>query len=121
MKTKLFFPVLLSLAFAAGTGCSKKSDDGPTVKDCEKNNYGVFKVTYGSSTVRHGVVATLNGMAKFREKISSIGITSDTLRLRPGTYGVEIASIDAQGRALSSTTRTLTITQCGEATASVTF
>jgi hypothetical protein len=89
--------------------------------DCETKNYGTLKVTYGLSSYRHSVVVTPSGSISSREKITAIGVSSDTLHLAPGTYMVNISSIDGTGAAIDSQNGSSEITQCVQASASVTF
>jgi hypothetical protein len=96
-------------------GCSKSK------LDCETQNYGILKITYDLSSYRHSVVATHSGTAIFREKITSIGLTSDTLHLTPGTYLLNISSIDAGGAAIDTQNGSKVITQCDESSTSVSF
>ena len=96
-------------------GCKKSK------MDCEENNYGILKITYGLSSYRHSTIATLSGTAIFREKISAIGLTSDTLHLSPGTYLLNISSIDADGAAIETQNGSKVITQCDESSTSVSF
>lgn len=96
-------------------GCSKSK------MDCETQNYGVLKITFDLSSYRHSTIATLSGTSVFKEKITAIGITSDTLHLTPGTYLLNISSIDGGGAAIDTQNGTKVITQCVEATTSVSF
>lgn len=101
-------------------GCGKDDDDNAP-KDCEKNNYGVLNVSFGSATVRHSVLITYPAN-KFREKTVAIGTTRDTVRVRPGTnYPVSISSINSAGQTLATSNITVSITKCGEQSASVVF
>lgn len=92
-----------------------------SAEDCEKNNYGVLSVSYGLSSSRHSILFTPMGSLNSKDKITAIGVTSDTVHIKPGTYNVEIASIDAGGLAIDSQSGTVLIEQCGETTKTVTF
>jgi hypothetical protein len=89
--------------------------------DCETQNYGILKITYGLSSYRHSAIVTLSGTATTREKISAIGLTSDTLHLKPGTYLLSISSINGSGLAIDTQNGSKTITQCVESSTSVSF
>ena len=89
--------------------------------DCETKNYGILKITYGLSSYRHDAIVTLSGTAMSRDKITAIGLTSDTLHLTPGTYLLSISSIDAGGSAIDTQNGSSDITQCNESLTSVSF
>jgi hypothetical protein len=107
---------LILLAFVISISCCKK--DKP---DCEENNYGILKINYGLSSYRHSVLVALTGTSGFREKITAIGVSSDTLHLTPGTYSVGISSINASGLAIDTQNGSNVITQCNESLVSVSF
>lgn len=88
---------------------------------CEENNFGILKITYGLSSYRHSVLVTLTGTSDFREKITAIGVSSDTLHLTPGNYSVGISSINASGLAIDTQNGSSAITQCDESLISVSF
>jgi hypothetical protein len=105
----------LVLVVISISGCKKSK------ADCEENNYGVMKVTYGLSTDRHSIVITAPNPGENREKITAIGVTSDTLHLAPATYTLSISSINGSGLAIESKDGSATITQCNENSTSVSF
>jgi hypothetical protein len=107
---------LILLAFVISIADCKK--DKP---DCEENNYGILKITYGLSSYRHSVLVTHTGTTYFREKITAIGVSSDTLHLAPETYSVAISSINASGLAIDTQNGSNAITQCKESLATVSF
>jgi hypothetical protein len=89
--------------------------------DCEENNYGILSVSYGLSSYRHSIIVS-NSAAYFdRDKITALGINSDTLHLAPGTYSISISSINADGLAIDTQNGSSTITQCDKSSTSVTF
>ena len=106
---------ILVLSAISIFGCKKSK------MDCEEKNYVILKITYGLSSYRHSTIATHSGTSIFREKISAIGLTSDTLHLTPGTYLLNISSIDAGGAALDTQNGSKAITQCAESSTSVSF
>jgi len=89
--------------------------------DCETQNYGTLKISYGLSSYRHSAIVTLSGTSTTREKITAIGLTSDTLHLNPGTYVLSISSIDGGGAAIDTQNGSSSITQCVETSTSVSF
>lgn len=104
--------ILVAISFS---GCKK------TKADCEENNYGVLKISYGLSTYKHIVIANSPISNQNKIKISAIGITSDTLHLPPATYTLNISSINANGEATDSQNGSAAITQCNETLTSVSF
>jgi hypothetical protein len=112
---KKLIGLFLLFSIISFTGCKKSK------ADCEENNYGVLKVSYGLSTYRHSIVITAPNPGENREKITALGISSDTLHLAPATYTVSIASINGSGLAIESKDGSTTISQCGENSISVSF
>lgn len=111
---KILFPLLL-ISFA----CS--NDNNSQINLCESQNFGVVKVTYGSSNVKHGLLITANPSGIFRDKITPIGIPSDTLHLKPGNYTLNIASLNNNNEVFEDETRTLSISKCENQNFTVTF
>lgn len=100
---------------------SCKKDSKETQSDCQTNNYGTLKVTYSSSSVKHSILVTFN-TGSFREKISAIGTTSDTVHLTPGSYPISIASLNSSNEALDQQTfQSQNISQCTDTNLSVAF
>jgi hypothetical protein len=112
---KNIFGFILLLFAISIFGCKKSK------MDCEVNNYGIQKITYGLSTYRHIVYATLSGKVDGRIKYAAIGITSDTLHLTPGTYSIFITRLDAYDSQVEQKSSTSTIKQCDESLTSVSF
>jgi hypothetical protein len=106
----------LILVVISFSGCKKT-----TTADCETNNYGVLKISYVPSTLRHVLVATAPNPNQSRRKITDIGVTSDTLHLPPETYSLTIASVDLDGIPNDLQYGSATITQCNETLTSVSF
>ena len=113
MKNAIGF--ILVLFVISISGCVKSKPD------CEENNYGILKITYGLSSYRHSVVVTYPGSLSGREKITAIGVTSDTLHLPPATYPLNISSIDGGGAAIDTQNGSGTIRQCDETLITVSF
>jgi hypothetical protein len=118
MKKNIFF--LLITCFLLGLNYSCKKDDKTTVKDCETKNYGTVTINFGSTTVVHSILITL-GNSSAREKLSSLGKSSDTIHLPPGFYPTSIASVNNLGQAINQTSKNFAVTQCSEETATVPF
>ena len=100
MKYKLSVISLLFLS-AFYFGC-KKSNGNPSNSDCETNNHGTIKVTFGDLTRVHilNVYPTANGILSgpvVRSKTSPKNTGFDTLYLTPGTYRVFFISTDDNG------------------------
>jgi hypothetical protein len=112
---KKIIGLFLLLSLISFSGCTKSKPD------CEVNNFGILKMSYVASSYRHSVVVTGANPAMVREKITAIGVTSDTLHLRPATYDLSVALIDANGAALNLQSGNAVITQCNESSASVSF
>lgn len=118
---KLFLGVMTGITIIS-LSCNKKDDDTNKADDCEKNNYSVLQLNFGSGTVRHGTLITKRTSTDARDKTTEIGQKSDTVHLAPGDYFVNIASIDADGNALEDVTKNISITaSCQEIPISVTF
>ena len=113
---KKIIGLTLILVVISFSGCKKT-----TTADCETNNYGILKISYGLSTYRHSVIVTAPNPSQNRNKITAIGINSDTLHLAPASYILNISSINANGEAIDSQNGSETITQCNETLTSVSF
>ncbi|MBC7937080.1 MAG: hypothetical protein H7Y86_17155 [Rhizobacter sp.] len=109
--------LLFGTAIILLAACSKNDDDS---SNCEAGNYGVLKVNFGVSNVKHGILVSYPG-GSARDKIVAIGKASDTVRLFPGTYPIEIASINNSNQAIETETITVNITVCEDKETSVTF
>jgi len=112
---KKIIGLFLLLVIVSFPGCKK------SIPDCEENNYGILKMSYVAGSYRHSVVVTGANPGMFREKITAIGVASDTLHLRPATYNLSVAVIDANGLALNLQSGNAVITLCNESPASVSF
>ena len=115
---------LLFLSFVFFMSCKKddKTPDAPTTPDCKINNYGVLRVSFGATDVQHGIIVTPSGSTTGTDKAVAIGQTSDTIRLAPGTYNINIYSANNANQAIEDETFTLRIvTQCNETNLKVIF
>lgn len=84
---------LISL-FIIFSGCNK-DDSNSAIPDCEKNNYGVIKASFGATNAKHGILITaVGGSSIVRDKIVEAGKATDTIRLAPGFYNINIASLN---------------------------
>lgn len=104
--------------------CKKKTtNDNNTVKDCEKNNYGVVTVNFGATTHIHSILVTFPGTSISHEKIVPKGQSSDTLQLKPNSsaYPISISSLDSVGAAIDQSNKTATVSKCSAETFSVPF
>jgi hypothetical protein len=118
---KLFVSLLfLSPFFIAG--CSK-DDDNASIANCEAKNYGVVKVSFGDINIKHGILVTQIGSESItREKIIEAGKGSDTIRLVPGSYHINVARINNSNQAIEDQTFTnRNIVQCQEMSFHVAF
>ncbi len=121
MKTIKIYKVILCVTMMFGFSCSKDGSDGDAQNLCEMQNFGVVTINYGSSTVRHGLLITTPQTQVVREKITPIGIASDTLQLKPGAHIINIASLNEQNQAIDQEDRNVTIVQCDDNSINVTF
>ncbi|MGN6491530.1 MAG: hypothetical protein ACTHLE_05995 [Agriterribacter sp.] len=114
--------IAILLSFMLIAGCSKNNDNA-TTPDCEAKNYGVMKVSFGASDVKHGILVTLAESSTIvRDKIIAAGKVSDTVRLSPGNYHINISSMNSSNQVIEDETFTnRTVTQCQEGNLQVTF
>src|SRR5438067_13697931 len=112
---------LMFLTFTLFALSSTKHDNNDKVQDCSQKNYGVLKVSYGPGSVKHSIIATLNGQATLKEKISNVDITSDSLHLAPGNYVVNISSLNNSNQAIDQQSFNLRINQCEDTQKTVSF
>lgn len=101
----------------------KKEDKNQTsnVKDCEKNAYGILKVEYNSAFHEHSILLTPKNTTIAIEKISPIGILSDTMHLKPGIYQASISALNNMGQVLEESKFQISVSQCTELNQKVTF
>jgi len=117
-KKTIFILVFTILAFA----CSHDDKETNGIADCETNNYGVLTVNFGSTDTKHGILITKVNTDNSRDKISNAGVSQDTVHLKPGTYNIEISSLNEQDLALESETLpSYSISKCDEKTTYVEF
>ena len=108
-KIKIVILVLL-----INSSCSQK-DDEIIVKDCEKNNFGIITVNYTSNSAKHSLLITPNGSSTFREKITPLGKSKDTLHLKSGSYSLNISSLNNSNLVIEQLpVVNVTTTKCSE-------
>jgi hypothetical protein len=112
---KKMIGLFLLLVIVSFSGCKKSK------ADCEENNYGVLKVSYGSSPNIHRIIVTFTNPSQTRVKSTAYGITSDTLHLAPATYAISIASVNLNAQTIDSQDGSAVIAQCDETLTSVSF
>jgi hypothetical protein len=117
MRMKKSYLALAFTILITTVSCSKKND----VKDCEKNNYGIATINFASGNVKHSVIITIIPAAFIRDKQINIGKTSDTLHLKPGSYLLNISSLNNNGQALDQKNQSIAILECSEEQISVSF
>jgi hypothetical protein len=97
--------------------CSKNE----VTSDCELKNYGILKVNFAAANIKHGILVTFPGTGRGRDKIVEIGKSSDTLHLFPGSYSVNIASLNDRNQAIDDETKTVSIKTCTDTEINVNF
>ena len=105
------------LMFLINSGCKK--DNMSAGSSCEKDNYGTFKVNFGSPATNHSILVFIGSVA--REKTIIAGKLSDTMHLSPADYSVIISSVTTTGTPIELKSATANIVLCGEDTESVPF
>lgn len=101
--------------------CSKDNNE-ETPNLCMENNFGVLKVTFGDSNVKHGLLVTEQETQNAWDKIVPIGKTSDTLHLKLGYgYIINISSLDNDNMDIQVNTISVSVEQCQESGITVTF
>ena len=119
MKLTRLYAAALALPLAASLGCEEDSE--VPFKACEKGNYSIVTVTFGATTVRHAIRIVYAPTRPPREKIIAIGKSSDTVRVRAGTYPISIASIDSTKKDIRTFDEVVVTESCDERTIGVTF
>lgn len=111
---------LISFSCLFCLSCGK--DDSNSTPDCETNNYGILKVSFGAANIQHSILVTYPN-ATMREKIVPVGEASDTLRLSFGNYpGVSVSSLNTSNLAIDQQTFPgFAILQCQERNIQVSF
>lgn len=101
--------------------CSKDDKDEPQ-NLCVENNFGVIKVTFNDSNVKHGLLVTESGTQNAWDKIVPIGKISDTLHLKPDhLYSINISSLDNNNMDIEVFTIGEMVEQCQEIGVTVMF
>jgi hypothetical protein len=92
--------------------------DSSAKTDCEANNYGVYRVNFTSTTLKHHILVIIG--FGYREKDVAAGTLTDTLHLEPDTFSVFITSNNG-GAAIDTDISSATIIQCNETVKNVAF
>jgi hypothetical protein len=102
---------------------SCKKDNKSNSSDCEINNYAVIKASFGATNIKHSILITaVGGNSVVRDKIIEAGKASDTIRLTPGSYNINIASLNNSNQTIQDANfSNRGTTQCQETNLQVTF
>ena len=110
----LFF-IAIVLLIAVSFNCKKDSGNTSTQTDCEKNHYGIYKVTFSNDTLGHYIA--ISGIVSYGaiERELAPGKLSDTFHLSPDVYKLTIAShISPNMPAINFRDTAVNITTCQE-------
>ena len=114
-RTALSIILLLSIA------CSS-DDKKENIAGCETKNYGILTVNFGSTETRHGILVTNLATSESRDEIVQAGKSQDTIHLEPGSYGIEVSSLNEQDQSLDSEVfGNYSISKCDEKSIHVNF
>ena len=112
--------ITLSIVLLMSIACSS-DDKKENMADCETKNYGILTVNFGSTETRHGILITTTATSESRDKIVQAGKSQDTIRLEPGSYGIEVSSLNEQDQSLDSEVFEYSISKCDEKSINVNF
>lgn len=101
--------------------CSS-DDKEERIADCETKNYGILTVNFGSTETKHGILITTTATSESRDKIVQAGKSQDTIHLKPGSYAIEVSSLNEQNQSLDAEVfENYSISKCDEKSINVNF
>lgn len=113
--------ITLSIIIVLSMSCSS-DDKKESIADCETKNYGILTVDFGSTETKHGILYTNTATSESRDKIVQAGKSEDTVHLKPGSYAIEISSLNEQNQSLDSEVfQNYSISKCDEKSINVEF